>query len=129
MAKRIKEKALARKQNADKRPSAIVKYVGVSPIKVKIVLDAVRGLNANEAMAILDNMNNASAPTIKKLIASAVANAEHNLSMDTNDLVVAEIYCTPGPTMKRVDFRARGRRDIIIKRSSHITVKLEQTKA
>jgi len=129
MAKRIKEKAIARKQNADKRPSAKVTYVGVSPSKVRLVLDLIRGKNAELALVMLDGMNNSSALPIRKVVASALANAENNLGMNKSDMVIAEIYCTPGPTLKRLSIRARGKADRIIKRSSHITVILDQVKA
>ena len=67
MAKRIKEKAIARAENADKRPRAKVSYVGVSPSKVKLVLDLIRGQKAEVAVAMVAGMNNASAPLLKSL--------------------------------------------------------------
>ena len=127
MAKRIKEKAIARAEKADKRPRAKVSYVGVSPSKVKLVLDLIRGQKAELAVAMVAGMNNASAPAIKKLVESAMANAE-NKGYDKSELFIAEIYVTPGPTMKRRNIRGRGRMDVMIKRSSHITVILDQVK-
>lgn len=127
MAKRIREKAIARAEKADKRPRAKVSYVGVSPSKVKLVLDLIRGQKAELAVAMVAGMNNASAPAIKKLIESAMANAE-NKGYDKSELYIAETYATPGPTMKRRNIRGRGRMDVMIKRSSHITVILDQVK-
>ena len=129
MAKRIREKAIARKQNADKRPTATVTNIGVSSTKVKLVLDLVRGKNAEVAATMLENMRNGSALAVKKVIESAMANAEHNMGLNRSDLYVAEIYCTQGPTMKRMSVRARGRADVILKRSSNVTVILDQVKA
>lgn len=130
MAKNIREKAIARKQNADKRPSAYLPNIKISAPKIQIVLDVVRGRKVGDAVAILENLPNGSAPIIKKLIQSACANAEHNLGMDKDDLCVAETYVTQGPIYnKKLNVRGRGRADIIIKRSSHVTVILDQVKA
>lgn len=129
MAKRIREKAAQRKANADKRPSAHVTNVGISSTKVSLVLDLVRGQKAELAVAILGSTPNGAAVVVKKLIESAMANAEHNLGLSKSDLYVAEIFCTQGPSMKRMNVRGRGRADIILRRSSNITVILDQVKA
>ena len=128
MATRVKEKAAARKANADKRPHATAKYIRISPRKVKIVLDLIRGKKADEALAILMYTPKAAAPVVEKLLASAIANAENNLGMDRESLYVAETFANEGPTMKRYWARSHGRAHQILKRSSHITVILDQVK-
>lgn len=130
MAKRIREKAEARKANADKRPSAYLPNIKISTSKLRLVLDKVRDKKAEEAVAILTYMPNSSAPIVKKLILSAMANAENNLGLDRSSLKIAEIYCTQGPIFnKKYNIRGRGRADIIIRRSSHLTVILDKVEA
>ncbi len=128
MATRVKQKAAARKANADKRPRAIARYIRISSRKVKIVVDLIRGKQVDEALAILMYTNKSAAPVVEKLLRSAIANAENNLSMDRESLYVAEVYANQGPTMKRYWARSHGRADQILKRSSHITVVLDQAK-
>ena len=128
MATRVKEKAAARKANADKRPHATAKYIRISPRKVKIVLDLIRGKKADEALAILMYTPKAAAPVVEKLLASAIANAENNLGMDRESLYVAETFANEGPILKRYWARSHGRADQILKRTSHITVILDQVK-
>ena len=125
MAKRIRLKAESRKENADKRPKAIARYIRMSPFKVREVLDIIRGKNYAEASAILDATPRAAAPVIKKVLESAAANAEHNLSMSKSDLMVAKAICDGGPTLKRMMPRARGSANRILKRTSHITIVLD----
>ena len=129
MAKRIREKTAARKANADKRPCAHVTNIGYSSSKVCLVLDLVRGKKVEEAVAILRGTTNASAVVVRKLIESATANAENNQGLDKNELYVAEIYATQGPTLKRITIRARGRADRVLKRTSNITVILDKVNA
>lgn len=129
MAKRIREKTAARKANADKRPCAHVTNIGYSSSKVCLVLDLVRGKKVEEAVAILRGTTNASAVVVRKLIESATANAENNQGLDKNELYVAEIYATQGPTLKRINIRARGRADRVLKRTSNITVILDKVNA
>lgn len=125
MAKRMREKALARKQNADRRPQATVKYVRISPSKVRIVLDIIRGKGYNEAMAILMGTPKAASEVLIKLLASAGANAEFkNIAKD--DLYIAEAYANEGPTYKRWWPRSHGSADQILKRTSHITIILDE---
>ena len=124
MATRIREKAEARRANKDNRPYAKVKYVRMSPSKVRIVLDTVRGKNVEEAVAILANLPHTAAEVSLKLLNSAIANAENNKGLNRSDLYVAEAYACPGPTMKRLNIRARGRADRMLKRTSHITIVL-----
>ena len=101
---------------------AQAKHVRQSPYKVRRVLDLVRGLPVDEALVVLEFTNRKSAPTIKKVLDSAVANAEHNLALDADELFVAEAYADEGPTLKRWRPRARGRATKILKRTSHITI-------
>ena len=128
MATRIREKALNRKQNADTRAFATVKYVRMSPSKVRITLDTIRGQKVEDAIAILQNQTTAAAEVCLKLVKSAVANAENNKGLSRTDLVVDECYVTPGPTLKRLDIRARGRANRLLKRTCHITVFVDGVK-
>lgn len=128
MATRIREKANARKAGADKRPRAIARYVRISPRKVKIVLDLIRGKSVAEARAILSFTPKAAAPVALKVLESAVANAENNLDLTQDTLYVAECYANQGPTLKRFRPRAHGRAARILKRTSHITVVLDTVK-
>ncbi len=97
------------------------KMVRISSRKVKLVLDLVRGKDVPEALAICQLTPKKAAPIVAKLIKSAVANAEHNYNMDTDNLFVKEIYVGEGPTLKRFRPRAQGRATAINKRTSHIT--------
>jgi large subunit ribosomal protein L22 len=117
-----------RKENRDRRPRAIARYVRISPRKVKIVIDLIRGKSANEALAILKFTPKAASEVVTKLLKSAIANAENNLDLNKDDLYVAEIYADQGPTLKRVMPRARGMAFQIKKRTSHITVILDEKK-
>ena len=126
MATRVKEKAAARKANADKRPHASVKYVRVAPRKAKIVVDLIRGKQVDQALAILMYTPKSAAPVVEKLLNSAIANAENNLEMDRANLYVAEVYANQGPTLKRYWARSHGRADMIKKHTSHITIVLDQ---
>ena len=105
---------------------AYLKYARISPRKVQIVLDLIRGKDAGTAMAILKNTPKSASEYLIKLLKSAVANAEHNFNMDVTKLYVAEIYATQGPTLKRIMPRAQGRAFRIRKRTSHITVVLKE---
>ena len=101
---------------------AHLKYARISPRKVKIVCDLIRGKNVKEARAILENTPKAASELLLKLLASAVANAENNFGMDTEKLYVSETFANPGPILKRGMPRAQGRMYRINKRTSHITV-------
>ena len=125
MATRTREKTEARKQGADKRPRAIAKYIRISPRKVKIVIDLIRGKQVDQAAAILMYTPKAAAPVVLKLLNSAIANAENNLGLSREDLYVAEVYANPGPTLKRYVARSRGSASPMLKRTSHITVVLD----
>ncbi|MBQ9785925.1 MAG: 50S ribosomal protein L22 [Clostridia bacterium] len=126
MAKRIREKAAKRLENRDKRPQATAKFVRISPSKVHIVLDIIRGQDYNNALAILKNTPKAASEVLVKVLESAGANAENNLNMSKNDLFVAECFANEGPTYKRHWLRSRGSADIIKKRTSHITIILDE---
>jgi len=128
MATREREKAQRREENRDRRPRAIAKYVRISPRKVKIVIDLIRGKNVEEAISILRYTPKAASPVVEKLLNSAIANAENNLGLNRDDLYVAEIYANQGPTLKRIHPRAQGRAYSILKRTSHITVILDEIK-
>ena len=125
MAKRIREKAAARQERADKRPRAVAKCVRISPDKVRVVLDAIRGAGYTEAVAILKSTRKAACEPLLKVLNSAAANAENNLNMSKGELYVAECYANAGPILKRVMPRAKGSASRINKRTSHITVILD----
>ena len=125
MASRSRDKAEARRANKDQRPFAVAKYIRISPSKVRIVIDLIRGKNYFDALAILENTPKAASLPVKKLLNSAAANAEVNKGMSKDDLYVAEIFADNGPTLKRVMPRAQGRAFRILKRTSHITVILD----
>jgi len=128
MATRSKEKTAARRENADKRPRAIARYVRISSRKVKVVIDLIRGKSYAEALGILEFTPKAAAEPVKKLLMSAAANAENNLDMSRDTLYVAEVFANQGPTLKRYRPRAQGRAARIRKRTSHITIILDQAK-
>ena len=128
MAGNTKKKTLRIQENKDKRPRAVAKYVIISPFKVRVVLDLIRGKKVDEAVAILSNASKAGAEPIRKVVESAAANAEHNLGMNRADLAVAECYADMGPTLKRMQPVSKGRGYRILKRTSHITVVLDVAK-
>ena len=101
---------------------AYLRYVRISPRKVQIVCDLIRGKDVQTAMAILMQTPKAASEPLMKLLKSACANAENNFEMDPDNLYVAEAYATAGPILKRGRPRAQGRMYRINKRTSHITV-------
>ena len=105
---------------------AHLKYARISPRKVKIVLDLIRGKDAGTAMGILKNTPRAASELLIKLLKSAVANAENNFHMDSSKLYVSECYANEGPTLKRIMPRAKGSADRILKRTSHITMAVKE---
>ncbi len=121
MATRIKQKAEARQKAKDTRPFAKAKYIRMSPSKVRIVLDTIRGKKAEDAVAILENSTTAGAEVCLKVLKSAIANGEYR-GINRQDMFVAECYACPGPTLKRLDIRAKGRANRLLKRTCHITV-------
>lgn len=129
MATRMKEKAKARQENREKRPHATTRYVRISARKVKIVIDMIRGKKVGEALSILEYTPKSASEPVAKLLKSATANAENNLEMDSSKLFVAEVYANQGPTLKRLRPRAQGRANRIRKRTSHISIVLDEIKA
>ena len=105
---------------------ATLNYARISSRKVKIVADLIRGKDAKEALAIVKFTPKASSEVLEKLLKSAIANAENNHGMSSNNLYVAEIYANQGPTMKRIRPAAKGSAVRIRKRTSHITIKLRE---
>ncbi len=101
---------------------ACARYVRVTPMKARRVVDLIRGLPTDEAQAVLRFAPQAASEPVGKVLDSAIANATNNHSLDPNDLFVSEIYVDEGPTMKRFRPRARGSASRIRKRTSHITV-------
>ena len=111
---------------ANKTAKAYLRYARISPRKVCIVLDLIRGKKVDTAMAILQNTPKSASEYIIKLLKSAVANAEHNFNMDPEKLYVSECFVCPGPTLKRIRPRAQGRANRILKRTSHVTLKVKE---
>ncbi len=129
MASRSKQKALDRQANADTRPCATARFVRISPFKVRIVLDIIKGKSVQEAIAILENTPKAACEPLIKLVNSAAANGENNQNLARNDMYIAECYANEGPTLKRIQPVSKGRAYRINKRTSHITVILDTVKA
>ena len=102
--------------------SAKHRYARISPQKARLVADQVRGMPVDKALTLLKFSNKEAAVLVRKVLESAVANAEHNDGADIDELKVASIFVDQGPTMKRMRARAKGRGNRIIKRTSHITV-------
>jgi large subunit ribosomal protein L22 len=103
---------------------AVAKYVRMSPKKVKLVVDMVRGKGVNNALAALKYSTKVAARPVAKVIASAAASAEENYGLSRGELYITTIQADEGPTYKRMRFGARGRVKPILKRSTHITVVL-----
>ena len=101
-------------------------YVRISPRKVQIVLDLIRNQPVDKAMAILQYTPKAACEPVKKVLKSAMANAENNNNMDVSRLVVSYCNATAGPTLKRIQARAQGRAYRINKRTSHITITVKE---
>jgi large subunit ribosomal protein L22 len=105
---------------------ASTKYARISPLKLRLPISEVKGKNAAQALMLLKFMPLKAAGIIHKALQSAVANAEHNNEMDVDKLIVKNIIVNEGPSMKRFRPRARGRAARILKRTSHLTVIVEQ---
>ncbi len=106
------------------KSTAIIRNVHVSSRKAKLVVDLIRGKKVNDAIRILELTNKKSAPILKKLLNSAIANSTNNHSMNAQSLYVYEIFANEGPTMKRVMARAKGSADTIFKRTTHFKIVL-----
>jgi len=98
------------------------RFARTSAQKARLVADQIRGLHVEKALELLSYCPKKSATLVKKVLESAIANAEHNEGADIDELTVAKVMIDEGPTMKRIKPRAKGRADRIFKRSSHITV-------
>jgi large subunit ribosomal protein L22 len=110
---------------ANPRAVARARYVRVAPMKARRVVELIKGLSASEALTVLQFAPQAASGPVSKVLASAIANAENNLSLDPDTLWVAHAYVDEGPTLKRFRPRAQGRAYRIRKRTSHITVEVE----
>lgn len=121
---------IKRERNAvkDTRPQATLRYARVSVQKACFVLDAIRGKGYTEAVGIVTYNPRYASSLIRKLLESAAANAANNSGMNPDKLYVAACYANAAPTMKRIQPRAQGRAYRILKRSSHITVVLDEKK-
>ena len=122
----ISQSKRARNEQKDTRPSATLSYARVSVQKACFVLDAIRGKDVATALGIVTYNPRYASSLIKKLLESAVANAENNNGMKAGNLYVEECYANQAPTMKRIKPRAQGRAYRILKRTSHITVVLNE---
>ena len=105
---------------------AVAKYVRVAPRKVRVVMDLIRGKNVAEAFAILKFTPKVGADVIEKVLKSAVANAGNNFDMNVDKLYVSSAFVDQGPTLKRIHPRSRGQAFRILKRTSHVTVVVEE---
>lgn len=101
---------------------AKVKMIRVTPRKVRLVVDIVRGKSVKEALGILEYTNKRASVAVHKVVKSAASNAVHNMDMDAEKLFIKEIYVDEGPTLKRYTTKAKGSGAQILKRTSHITV-------
>lgn len=106
--------------------TAKVTGVRITPRKVRLVIDLVRGKKVSDALGILANVNKSASPVVAKLIKSAAANAVNNNKMDESKLYIDTIYANEGPRLKRFMPRAKGSAYSIIKRTSHITVVVKE---
>jgi large subunit ribosomal protein L22 len=105
---------------------AKLKNIRISAQKVRLVADQVRGLKVDRAINLLTFSEKKAAALMKKLLESAVANAEHNDGLDIDELFIEHVSVDEGPTMKRWRARARGRTAKILKRTSHVTIKVKE---
>lgn len=105
---------------------AVAKYVRIAPRKVRVVMDLIRGKDVAEAFAILKFTPKAGSLVLTKVLKSAVANAENNFDMDSDRLYVKTAFVGEGPTLKRIHPRSRGQAFKILKRTSHITIIVDE---
>lgn len=108
------------------RAKATARYVLISPYKARLVIDTIRGKKVDEALNILNSLPKKSARIIRKVLLSAIANAENNYGMDPDKLYVVRAYVDEGPRLKRIWARGWGRASRILRRMSHITVEVEE---
>jgi len=102
--------------------NAKLRHARISAQKVRLVADQIRGLEVEPALQILSFSNKKAAEIVRRVVESAIANAEHNEGADIDELRISAIFVDEGPTMKRLRARAKGRANRILKRTSHITV-------
>jgi large subunit ribosomal protein L22 len=102
--------------------AAKLSYARISPQKCRLVADQIRGLPVEQALQLLTFSPKKASALVKKVLESAIANAEHNDGADIDELKVSKIFVDQGPTLKRMRARAKGRGNRILKRTSHITV-------
>jgi large subunit ribosomal protein L22 len=106
---------------------ARIKHAHISAQKARLVADQIRGLNVEKALDLLSFSPKKGSGIIKKILESAIANAEHNEGADIDELRVAKVQVNEGPTMKRIRARAKGRASRILKRTSHISVTVAES--
>ena len=106
--------------------TAKLKGARIAAQKARLVADQIRGRSVESALEVLQFSKKKAAAILKKIVESAVANAEHNDGLDVDELKMSAVYVDEGMTMKRIRPRARGRADRILKRSCHITVKVKE---
>ena len=111
---------------ADFQVRAVSKYIMGSPVKMRRVVNTVRGMRAQDALEVLSLLPQSAAEPVYKTVKSAMANAEENYALEPEDMVIAEIRIDEGPRLRRARYGARGRFKPIKKRTSHITVLLEE---
>ena len=107
--------------------TASLKFTRLSPQKLRLVADQVRGMSVDRALNLLSFSNKKASVVLKKLLESAIANAEHNDGADIDELEIKAITVDQGPVLKRLQARARGRADRILKRTSHVTITVAET--
>ena len=107
--------------------AAKLKGASISAQKARLVADQIRGKSVEEALNVLECSNKKAAAIVKKVLDSAIANAEHNEGADIDELVVSSVFVDEAMTLKRIKPRAKGRADRILKRSCHITVKVAES--
>lgn len=108
---------------------ATARNIRVSSRKLRLILDRLPGLSVDQALALLRYMPSPHAVSVSKVVRSAAANAENNFDMDVDDLFIREAVANEGPTIKRFRPRSRGRVSPLLKRSSHITIVLDEREA
>lgn len=131
MSEKIKSRSkykrtVRNRENKDRRAQAHAKFVRLSNTKARIVLEQIKNKNVGEALAILTYSPRYAAEIIKKVLKSAIANADHNLGLDIEKLYVEEVFANQGPTLKRIRPRAQGRAYRINKCTSHISIYLNE---
>lgn len=102
--------------------AARLKFARISPQKVRLVADQIRGLPVEQALQLLTFSNKKAADVVKNVLESAIANAEHNEGADIDELIIQSIWVDQGPALKRIRARAKGRANRILKRTSHVGI-------